>query len=378
MTFTTNIADRVKRSYRSLRGTRKSIVPVRPIVMLQSDDWGRVGIPQANTLERLASDRADVGHSQWDYYGLESEGDLIALKDVLDGVRDHDGISPCITANFIMANADLARMRDEDLAQFRWIPIDRGFPSPWKDELLPIYRELAVSGVFEPALHGFTHFNPTALMQCLWEKSERGRRARLLIENDVPYLASLTPEYNFALVTRGRREQFLDAVAQDEWIASGVRLFVDAFGIVPRAACAPGYRANATTRRLWKEHGIEAFQSVGPDGLGESDGLVELQRNVHFEPVLEDGDIVARALYQAKDAVARGAPIVICTHSINYVTRFVGEAERSRELLRKLLTSLLDVLPDLRFSRAAEVIDARKNMRADWFGLTSQAGQATL
>src|SRR5262249_7066871 len=210
--------------------------------------------------------------------------------------------------------------------------------------LLPMYRELIRAGIFEPALHGFTHFNVKALMQCLHDKNERGRRTRLLVAHDVPYLASVTPDYNFALVTRGRREQFLDTSAQDEWIALGVRLFADTFGSAPRAACAPGYRANAVTRRLWKKHQIEAAQSVGSGPFEANDGLIEFQRNVMFEPVLEEGDVVMRALDQAKRAVASGAPIVICTHSINYVTRFVGGADRSRELLRQLLRSLLEIL----------------------------------
>src|SRR5262249_55021621 len=159
--------------------------------------------------------------------------DLLALKDVLTKICDSDGKSPSMTANFVMANADLDRMRAEGFERFHWIGIDRGFPRPWTDRLASIYRELILAGVFEPALHGFTHFNPTTLMECLRENSDRGERARLLATHGVPYLASWTPEYNFALVQRGTRETFVETDAQQEWVSTGIKLFVAMFGTSP-------------------------------------------------------------------------------------------------------------------------------------------------
>src|SRR4029077_14535485 len=136
------------------------------------------------------------------------------------------------------------------------------------------------SCLFEPGLHGFTHFNAIEMIACLNEDSDRGKRARILAERDVPYLASYTPEYNFALVSRRDGERFLDAAAQESWVRSGIELFIDAFGIFPRTACAPGYRANSVTRRIWRTLGVESCQSVGDAPLATSRGLLQLNRNV--------------------------------------------------------------------------------------------------
>ena len=341
--------------------------PRRPIVMIQSDDWGRVGIPLAQSIDTLRNAGADVGRSKWDSYGLENEGDIIALGEVLARVKDRDGRTPCMTANFVMANADLPRMRDERYQHFRWVPITSGFPKPWSEDLVHAYRANIDIGVFEPGLHGFTHFNAIEMIACLNEDSERGKRARLLADHDVPYLASYTPEYNFALVSRRDGERFLDTAAQESWIRSGIEIFREAFGIFPRSTCAPGYRANTVTKRIWRTLGVESYEVLGNSPLATSSGLLQLNRNVHFEPVLSESEAVSNALRQAERAVLCGTPIIICTHSINYITRFVGAAERSRQLLQQLLASLLELFPNLRFAGAGEVTDAWRNGRQDWF-----------
>src|SRR5260221_3607135 len=270
-----------------------------------------------------------------------------------------------------MPNADLQRMRRGGYYDFRWIGVESGFPPPWSGNLMPAYRANIQRGVFEPGLHGFTHFNTSELMACLRENSARGQRARILSEFDVPYLASYTPEYNFALESPRGNERFLESGAQEDWIRAGIELFTRAFGGPPRTVCAPGYRSNSVTRRLWRRLGIESMQYVGTQPLTTVGGLVQLNRNVEFEPVLGERDAVSVALRQAERTVSRGTPIVICTHSINYLTRFVESAERSREMLRELLTSLLKLFPDLRFAGAVEVAKAWKSERRGWFSAPS-------
>src|SRR5262249_12981890 len=96
---------------------RSSLKVGRPVVVIQSDDWGRVGAPSVTVLRALNGLGLNVGRSPWDYYGLESQADLIELGDLLTGVRDRDGRSACFTANFVLANADLRRMRSEGYEQ---------------------------------------------------------------------------------------------------------------------------------------------------------------------------------------------------------------------------------------------------------------------
>ena len=184
-------------------------------------------------------------------YGRESEDDVIRLGDLLSEFRDRDGRPACVSANFVMANSDLERMRRENFQAFRWISIDVGFPGAWGEPLLPAYRRNIDRGLFYAGLHGFTHFNVSAMMKLLTETSARGDRMRRLVCHGVPYLASLTPECNFALVERqGGDEKFLPELDQEDWIETGISLFVRAFGRRPLTTCAPGVQGQQHDFRI--------------------------------------------------------------------------------------------------------------------------------
>jgi O-antigen/teichoic acid export membrane protein len=341
--------------------------PVRPIVVIESDDWGRAGLPSLRSMEQLKAAGVPIGESPWDFYGLESEDDVVRLGDMLADIRDGDGKPTCITANFIMANADLERMQRENFQEFRWIAIDRGFPEPGNESVFPAYRRNIDRNLFYPGLHGFTHFNAATMLKLLAETSSRGDRMRQLARHGVPYLASLTPECNFALVERrGAAERFLPDADQESWIEAGIGLFDRAFGRTPVTTCAPGYRANDTTIRLWRRHGIEAVQTNGRRGVLASAGMIVLERNVAVEPSLAPGFSVENAIGVARRAVERGRPIIICSHSINYISRFLGGAEEGRRQLGELLRGLLQAFPDLRFASDADIVAAWKANDPGW------------
>ncbi len=56
----------------------RSLLPVegftfgRPLVVLQSDDWGRVGIRDQEGWEELRSQGINLGERNYDYYSLEN------------------------------------------------------------------------------------------------------------------------------------------------------------------------------------------------------------------------------------------------------------------------------------------------------------------
>src|SRR5215471_21301896 len=75
-----------------------------PLVLLQSDDWGRVGLRDHEGLEQLRLAGIKLGERPYDFYTLETAEDLAALSAMLKGRRDAAGCHPCLEMNFMVAN----------------------------------------------------------------------------------------------------------------------------------------------------------------------------------------------------------------------------------------------------------------------------------
>ena len=346
------------------------LAPVRPIVVIQSDDWGRVGAPSSAALSEVRKAGFPVGNSPWDFYGVESADDLYELKVVLERVRDRDGAPACMVANFILANPDLRRMGTTGWQKTHWVELKDGIPSPWIDDgLHDAYRDLINEGVFWPALHGYTHFNDVAWSDALRHpESELGKRVRALAENDIPYLASLTPEFNFALAfRRGNHETFRSTTEQARWVNEGARAFRDMFEVPAFSTCAPGYRSDLVTDHCWSRAGLRVVQTSERCLPYYRSGMLVIPRNVFFEPVLTEEDSVARALDAAEASVGAGLPIVICSHSINYIERHLGRAARGRAGLSSLLDGLMMRFPDLRFAHDKIIYGTYKMRDTRWW-----------
>src|SRR5882724_6345176 len=63
----------------------------RPLVLLQSEDWGRVGVRDREGYEQLRASGVHLGENPYDYYSLETAEDVMALRDLLKRHRDSTG-----------------------------------------------------------------------------------------------------------------------------------------------------------------------------------------------------------------------------------------------------------------------------------------------
>ncbi len=325
----------------------------RPIVVLQSDDWGRVGLRDQDGLRELQAAGLKLGERPYDFYTLETTDDLVALMGLLKRHRDSAGRHPALEMNFVPCNLDFARMKSEGFRKLHLLPLADGLPQGWnRPGLVDAYRSGIADGIFHPALHGSTHFCRHAVERSLEQRGERTELLQKLWAAGTPYIHWRMPWIGFEYwdPERPGRERFFSVESQREFIGQTIGWFAKLFSSLPRSACAPGYRANDDTHLAWSQHGIQIAQN-GPGALipphfGRH-GIFHLYRTVEFEPATDESFSVESAILHAKACFERGIPVIVSVHSINFHSTVKDFRTRTLQGLDQFFSVLESSYPDL-------------------------------
>jgi len=325
----------------------------RPLVLLQSDDWGRAGVRDQEGWEQLRSAGIALGERPYDFYSLETAEDLAALSALLSRHRDCNGRHPCLEMNFVVVNLDFAKMCADSVGQLHLLPLAEGLPQGWKrPNLIEGYRAGIGDGVFRAALHGTTHFCRSAVERNCAGDRERSKLLQTLWRAGTPYIHWRMPwiGYEYWDPEKPDGDRFLPAEQQRQLIGQTVGTFSKMFSTLPHSACAPGYRSNEDTHRAWSQHGISVAQN-GPGGLvpphfGRYD-ILHLFRTVELEPAVDPAFSVEACLAQAERCFECGVPAIVSVHSINFHSTLRNFRSRTLQFLDQFLTTLESKHSDL-------------------------------
>ena len=332
----------------------------RPLVVLQSDDWARVGIRDKEGFEQLRSNGLRLGEHPYDLYTLETARDVAGLAYLLERHRDSSGRSPCLVMNFCVANLDFPKMRKLGFTGIELMNLASGLPGRWsRPGLFEAYRQGIHKGVLYPAMHGLTHFCPVAVENALLENGERARLLRLLWEAETPYIYWRMPWIGYEYWNPEKPHAgFLSYNRQQNLIQKSCAEFSSFFDTKPLSACAAGYRANNDTHRAWAEAGIRVVQNGSGRGLKaphmDEFGLLHLYRAIDVEPSQKELD-TEKYLEIAAVCVARGSPIVISTHAINFHSSLKDFRTSTLIALDALLKALESKYPGLLYVNDEEL-----------------------
>ncbi len=335
----------------------------RPLVVLQSDDWGRVGVRDREGYEELRDLGVNLGERSYDFYSLETAEDVELVISLLQRHRDSTGRPACLGMNFIVANVDFTKVSAGNFREIYVRTLSEGLPDGWnRPGLFEAYREGISAGVLSPALHGTTHFCRLAVERHLNDPGERGALLRTLWKTGVPYIHWRMPWVGFEYWDSepSGEEDFLTSSGQQSLIDSAVESFIRFFSKPPCSACAPGYRANQNTHEAWAKRGIQVAQN-GPGSAMpphfDAYGILHLYRSMDFEPATGQEFSVDVCLRAAEDCFARGLPAIVSVHSINFHSTIKDFRSRTLGFLDEFLTALEAKHPDLLYVSDEDLYD---------------------
>lgn len=346
---------------------RKASAPARefcfdsPLVLLQSDDWGRVGVRDQEGYEQLRAGGLRLGENPYDFYTLETAEDVRALHEVLNRHRDYTGRSACVVMNFLMSNLNFPKMIAGNCQRIELLPLTDGLPGSWKRPgLVEAYLEGIAHEVFYPALHGLTHFCPVAVDHALAKGGERAELLRTLWKAQTPYIHWRMPWVGYEYWNPEKPQAgFLPAEKQAALIRQAADIFKSFFSLTPVSACAPGYRDNHDTHLAWSGVGVKIAQNGSGSPLAphmDDCEILNLHRTVDFEPIQKDLPI-EKYVQLAQGCFARGVPAIVSVHAINFHSSLKNFRTPTLQTLDLFLTALQKKHPNLLYVHDADVYD---------------------
>jgi hypothetical protein len=320
----------------------------RPVLIIESDDWGAGSESQADVLEEIAR--------------------------LLAGFSDCDGRQPVMTLGIVLATADGALIKSRGGYQRQLISTHT------HGRLLDAISRGTGKEVFDVQLHGLEHFWPPALMAA--SESDASVRAWLDRAPD-----ALTEELPSPLQSRWVDASILPArtlnsVEVGQAVKEEVDRFEDIFGRTPGVVVPPTFVWNAVVEQGWAVAGVDVIVTPGrryesrdgsgmPAGAGHTvhngqsgeKGIIYMVRDVYFEPSL--GHTAAQAHEALALKVKLGRPALLETHRFN----FLGADEKkdqSLEQINGLLQGALVAWPSLGFLSTWELAKVLKNRDPEW------------
>jgi len=297
------------------------------VVIIESDDWGYASMYNKDKFESVKSFIKDF-NSPYAYHCIENKEDLEKLFELCSMLKDDYDNNLVFTANFIVQQPDFNKIIENNFEKLFFKNID-----------VKKYKQLIKNKVFFPQFHGRHHFNIKN-----WEYDLKNdlNNSRLLCENEVFVLIPYNIQrYNGenAEVTKNEikfhNEEYLRYL-----IEYGLKIFKKLFGFNSKSVIAPSYYKNEICEKIYFENGVKYIQGDDFSHLhkkesklinkktylgNKSNGLISLCRNIIFEPsrwFFNKNDLIHQKnilFLKTKEEIYKGNPLVICSHSYNYL-----------------------------------------------------------
>lgn len=341
----------------------------RKIVVIESDDWGSIRMPNRDVYEQSLNKgiRVDACH-YCKYDTLASNNDLDALYSILRKHRDVKGAHPIITANTIVANPNFAKIKSDNFENYHFELFTDSLES-YPDRSFKIWRQGIEDNIFFPQLHGREHLNIERWLGLLKSGSKEMNFA--FSQNYFGISSSISKEKNSSLMAALDYDNDEGKNIGNEAIEQGTQIFKDIFGFHSKSFIGPNYFWHRETEKILARNQVAYLQGGYVQNLpynnqsyhylGQRNSFeqIYLTRNVLFEPAsFVKNDWVSSVLIEIDKAFNLKRPAIICTHRVNFIgSIFEENRSKNLQLLDLLLYEIIKRWPEIEFMNTAQLGD---------------------
>lgn len=341
----------------------------RKIVVIESDDWGSIRIPNLKVLNQLRSNGFQVDKCQYMLNDtLESNDDLEILLHLINSQKK----KIVITANFLTANPNFELIRDSNFQNYYNESVKETLLRyPNRDKVFELYQSGLSSGSFIPQLHGREHLNITLWMRDLKSNNQETRFAfDLELFGVSQHITKVKrPSYQAALASLESIPELANQV-----IGDASRSFFEMFGFYSKSFIAPNYVWGPRVEEVLSKYKVEYLQGGNTQsiplvngkklkrnrfGAKNSTGQKYLIRNASFEPFSNPNkDWVDSCMSDIKLAFLFKKPAVISMHRVNFVGGLhTKNRDKNIKQFFKLVTRIQTKWPDVQFISSSQLGD---------------------
>ena len=341
----------------------------RKIVVIESDDWGSIRMPNRDVYEKCLKQGFRVDRSHYNKYdSLASNQDFEHLYSILSQYKDKNNNSPVITANTLVANPDFERIEGNGFSRYYYERFTDTI-GRYDNCSIDAWNEGINNKFFFPQLHGREHLNVARWMQNLQSPSKEMQFA--FDKRLIGLGPSITNNKLPAFVQAFNQEYYLPEHPINKILKDAAEIFEESFGYKSKSFIAPNYIWNKKVEEVLASLGIKYLQGgvsqiISDEKrryryLGESNKLRQLYltRNVVYEP---SSDITKHwnslALKQIHRAFKLKKPAIICMHRVNFIGSIFEENRvNNLKVFNELLGQIVKTWPEIEFMNSAQLGD---------------------
>ena len=354
----------------------------RKLLIIESDDWGSIRMPDKVTYNKLLKSGLSVDKSPFTMFDtLASRDDLVNLMNVLCKVTDRKGNHPVFSPFANVANPDFAKILNCGYNKYYYEALPDTLASYFCDNVFEIWQKGIENELFVPQYHGREHFNVPQWLRYLRQKNDKvlkGFNNNFVHVNlpnmNPPQLSGFAPAYYFDC------QDDLEYLRYS--IVDGVNLFEKLFGYLPSSFDPPNGIFHPSLEESLHQKNLKCIvtnrKRLEPDikgklhkksflfkfGCQNEFNQTYYRRNCKFEPFQLSYTGIESTLKEISAAFFWQKPAIISTHRINYVGGLNREI-RDYSLIEfeKLLFSIVNKWPDVEFISSYKFGDLIANSR---------------